>query len=554
MQLGSAPRSGHGGTWSAAGLRADASKGRRFAVLALVLFGTLALQRADAAGETRTLNLFNIHTKDHLTVTYKKNGRFDDAALSSLNRFLRDWRQEKETRMDPQLFDMLWEVHREVKATGPIHVVSGYRSPTTNSMLRGRSRQSGVARTSLHMQGKAIDFTIPSANVADVRAAALRIQGGGVGYYPTSGVPFVHMDVGNVRHWPRMTREQLVKVFPHGRTLHVPTDGEPLPGYQLALADRERGVRPDARVQQPRSLMASLFGGGQENEETEDRTVAATVPAATATSPRRAPAAPAPVQVAANVAAPAVPLPLSRPAVPARPEPPVETFQVASAASTPVPTPTPRPVRLAALSPNQVIEERGFWQGLPDMPPPAQALAAAAPPQTHAPGAPRGARGRTAVDPATTAGLGPFARNDGAPSDTMLGYATPFDSRPALAAARTTPAVITSSGTTSVAVKPSAAPAARSGAVRPNNDPQRLNDPWLRGVVVAQSISRGMTTTTFGAPDFRTLQPFLQKPASTLAMSFSDDPGRGLTTTAFTGSAVVFQATVTFPTRTAALR
>ena len=135
---------------------------------------------------------------------------------------------------------MLWEVHQEVKATGPIHVVCGYRSPATNEMLRSRSRSTGVAKTSLHMQGKAIDFSIPSADVAAVRAAALRIQGGGVGYYPTSGIPFVHMDVGNVRHWPRMTRDQPAKVFPSGRTLHLSTDG-PLPGYELALADAERG-------------------------------------------------------------------------------------------------------------------------------------------------------------------------------------------------------------------------------------------------------------------------------------------------------------------------
>ena len=85
--------------------------------------------------------------------------------------------------------------------------------------------------------GKAIDFFIPGVPLEKVRASALRVQGGGVGYYPTSGSPFVHLDVGSIRHWPRMTHDQLAKVFPDGRTVHVPSDGRPLSGYALALAD-----------------------------------------------------------------------------------------------------------------------------------------------------------------------------------------------------------------------------------------------------------------------------------------------------------------------------
>jgi hypothetical protein len=86
-----------------------------------------------------------------------------------------------------------------------------------------------VARFSQHTLGKAIDFYIPGVSLDKLRATAMKLQGGGVGYYPTSGSPFVHLDVGNVRAWPRMTRQQLVKLFPDGRTAHIPSDGSPLP-------------------------------------------------------------------------------------------------------------------------------------------------------------------------------------------------------------------------------------------------------------------------------------------------------------------------------------
>src|SRR5713226_10190414 len=101
-------------------------------------------------------------------------------------------------------------------------------------MLRHRS--SGVAKFSQHMLGKAVDFYIPGVPLDQLRAAGLRAQRGGVGYYPTSGSPFVHMDTGGVRMWPRMTYDQLARVFPNGKTLYVPSDGRPLPGYDAALA------------------------------------------------------------------------------------------------------------------------------------------------------------------------------------------------------------------------------------------------------------------------------------------------------------------------------
>jgi hypothetical protein len=123
-------------------------------------------------------------------------------------------------------------------------------------MLRRRS--SAVAQFSQHTLGKAMDFFIPGAPLEELRDAGLRLQRGGVGYYPASGSPFVHLDVGSVRHWPRMSHDQLARVFPNGRTVHVPSDGHPLSGYALALADIEkRGSSPPSQT----SLSAAQTAG-----------------------------------------------------------------------------------------------------------------------------------------------------------------------------------------------------------------------------------------------------------------------------------------------------
>src|SRR5262249_18703324 len=118
---------------------------------------------------------------------------------------------DKEITIDPKVLDILWEVHRDVGAKEPIHIVCGYRSPSTNSMLRKRSR--GVAQFSRHMSGQAIDYFIPGGPIGAFRNAGLRLQRGGVGYYPSSGVAFVHMDVGGVRHWPRIPEAQIARIM-----------------------------------------------------------------------------------------------------------------------------------------------------------------------------------------------------------------------------------------------------------------------------------------------------------------------------------------------------
>ena len=204
----------------------------------LLLAGAGSVQDATALNETRTLSFHHTHSGEDLTVTFKRDGRYDEEALKQLNHFLRDWRSQDQTTMDRRLFDILWEVYRDVDGKKPIQIISAYRSPATNSMLRRRS--SGVARFSQHMLGHAMDFFIPEVPLEQVRAAGLRLQRGGVGFYPTSGSPFVHLDTGSIRHWPRMNHDQLARVFPDGRTVHVPSDGKPLKGYELALADIEK--------------------------------------------------------------------------------------------------------------------------------------------------------------------------------------------------------------------------------------------------------------------------------------------------------------------------
>src|SRR5687768_1108930 len=167
-----------------------------------------------ASAETRTLKLLFIHTKEKAEITFKRNGRYDQEGLRKINRLLRDWRRNEPTKMDPRLLDLVWQAYKASGSNEYIHVVSAYRSPATNGMLRSRSK--GVAKKSQHMLGKAMDFYIPGVKLRRLRDIGLTMQGGGVGYYPSSGSPFVHFDVGNVRHWPRMSRKELVAVFPNG--------------------------------------------------------------------------------------------------------------------------------------------------------------------------------------------------------------------------------------------------------------------------------------------------------------------------------------------------
>lgn len=205
-------------------------------VAAVTLLPATAVQ----ASNERALYIHYTHTKETARIVFKKNGQYVQSGLNELNVFLRDWRRNEPARMDPALFDLLWEVYQETGSNQPIHVVSAYRSPATNAMLASQS--SGVADNSQHMAGKAIDFFIPGVPVSKIREIGFRKQVGGVGYYPNSGTAFVHLDTGSVRAWPRMTTAQLQQIFPDGRTLHIPSNGTVLSqvGYRQAQADYQR--------------------------------------------------------------------------------------------------------------------------------------------------------------------------------------------------------------------------------------------------------------------------------------------------------------------------
>ncbi len=226
-------------------------------------------QTAIANGDTRTINLHHAHTKETISATYLVNGQYDRSVLQQLNWFLRDWRRDEPTNMDPRLFDVVWEAYRHAgAATETVHVVSAYRSPETNAMLRSRSR--AVAKYSQHMLGKAMDTTLPGMPMARVREIGMRMQRGGVGYYPSAGTPFVHLDVGNVRSWPRMSYDQLARLFPDGKTVHLPSNGQPLAGYEVARAEieaRNNGAYVQTARRSSGGFLAFLFGGGEEDED-----------------------------------------------------------------------------------------------------------------------------------------------------------------------------------------------------------------------------------------------------------------------------------------------
>ncbi|WP_414468064.1 DUF882 domain-containing protein [Methylobacterium currus] len=205
------------------------------ACLTAVFGSTSGTQDAVANGDTRTISIFHEHTKESAAITFKRDGRYDRAALEQLNWLLRDWRLDEPTKMDPRLFDVVWEAHRAVGSQDAIHVVSAYRSPQTNAALRRRSR--AVAEHSQHMLGKAMDFYLADVSIDQIRAIGMRMQRGGVGWYPQANSPFVHLDVGSVRSWPRMSHDQLARLFPDGRTVHLPADGRPMPGYDSAKAE-----------------------------------------------------------------------------------------------------------------------------------------------------------------------------------------------------------------------------------------------------------------------------------------------------------------------------
>ncbi|WP_262046944.1 DUF882 domain-containing protein [Bradyrhizobium sp. Bra78] len=524
---------------------AGVKAGSRIGLASVLLFAAAgSVHDAAALNETKTLSFHHTHSGEDLTVTFKREGRYDETALKQLNHFLRDWRTQDETVMDRHLFDILWEVYRDVDAKQPIQIISSYRSPATNAMLRRRS--SGVARFSQHMLGHAMDFYIPNVPLEQIRFAGLRLQRGGVGFYPTSGSPFVHLDTGSIRHWPRMTHDQLARVFPDGRTVHVPADGTPLKGYELAKADIERRGSGDDSGSKP-NFFAALFRGKSAPAATSSDEDDEGAPAASAK-----PAAPTVVAAAARPADP-VPTPRAKPSVAA-------TIQLASADAQIVAPPRPKPAPVADKpaagrpadskpeTPADIINARGFWDtpATPQQATPAQ-IAALKARQALA----------SATDPQATASVSnaayqalAYAPASASPVDRVNVVAAsapiPRSGRPASAARNLAPATEINT-VVGKRIDGMVATATRLSAAKGESI-------WLKIVMLSPSASRAMSVTLMGELDTAAMRAYFVKPQSVIAVGFVDDPMQGMSCDSFTGTATAKLETTSFVMRTASLR
>ncbi len=158
---------------------------------------TPALWASLQTGPERTLAFRNLHTGESLRTTFWAQGDYLDDELQAVNHVMRDHRSGDVHPMDPKLLDLLYALQQSVAVNGAFHIISGYRSPGTNQKLRAQG--GGVAKKSLHMQGKAIDIRLPGCPLARLRDAAMALRAGGVGYYAKSD--FIHIDTGRVRRW-----------------------------------------------------------------------------------------------------------------------------------------------------------------------------------------------------------------------------------------------------------------------------------------------------------------------------------------------------------------
>jgi hypothetical protein len=439
--------------------------------------------------------------------------------------------------MDRHLFDILWEVYRDVDGKKPIQIISAYRSPETNAMLRRRSAHTGVARFSQHMLGHAMDFYIPDVPLEQIRYAGLRLQRGGVGFYPTSGSPFVHLDTGNIRHWPRMTHDQLARVFPDGRTVHVPSDGTPLKGYELARAEIERRGNGDdaATVAKPPNLLARLLGGKSNDDEDEG-----SLPAVQAKTV-------AVTQVAA-----------AKPAEPAQ-APRIKAAATLQLAAADMQIVQPKPKQATASekaetkpqTPADIINARGFWDDMPAAPnqaTPAQVAALNA------------RKALASTDPQSTASVpavyqalayAPAESSSSADRAHIVAASAPIprSARPASASRNS----MVANDVTTVVAK---SQGHQDGVVATSTRivASSANDIWMRIVMLAPSASRSMSVTMLGDANLTLLSKLFQKPQATIVMGFSDDPLMGLTTDRFSGPATAPLTTQSFGLRTASLR
>jgi uncharacterized protein YcbK (DUF882 family) len=241
-----------------------------------MLFGDGIVNRdsVNASGETRTISLFHIHTKESLTVTYMQNGRYVPSAMKKINYLLRDWRRDQTIAIDPRTVDLIWEMHEDLGSQSDIRIVCGYRSKQTNAFLKRIGRN--VAKHSQHSEGKAIDFYFPDVPTVKIRNIALYRKVGGVGYYRSAGGPtgFLHVDSAHVRHWgPRISNSQMASALSEGRKYSgrrlsqggsdwaVASAGKPSSsgGLLAFLTGKLKGKQPDVQVQSAPEIQQASY-------------------------------------------------------------------------------------------------------------------------------------------------------------------------------------------------------------------------------------------------------------------------------------------------------
>lgn len=169
----------------------------KFFAGAAIATGSPHLLASSKFGPERRLRLHNLHTGEHVNEVFWAEGEYIADGIQAINSLLRDHRSNQATAMDKQLLNVLIQLQDKLGYRGEVEVISGYRSPQTNEMLRQQGRN--VSKHSLHLKGKAMDIRIPGHSVKDVFGSATQLGAGGVGKYPRSR--FIHIDTGRVRYW-----------------------------------------------------------------------------------------------------------------------------------------------------------------------------------------------------------------------------------------------------------------------------------------------------------------------------------------------------------------
>ena len=281
-----------------------------------------------AGGETRTVSLYHVHTKESITVTYMVKGRYVPSAMKKINYLMRDWRRNEVVTIDPKTVDLMWELHADLGSRAPIHIVCGYRSPKTNAFLKRVGRN--VAKKSQHMVGKAIDLYFPDVPTKKIRNSALVRKIGGVGYYRSSGGPtgFVHLDSGNVRHWgPAIGKTEMAQIF---------RDGRKTMGARL---NRKDAIAVASSEADEASVLEAAYEGVDED--------LATLSEQASKSPAAKPVPQIPKEIVQGY-----PVPKPRPK-------PIEVLMMAAANMTIEPASAPPPTQLVKAKPSVVADNLG---------------------------------------------------------------------------------------------------------------------------------------------------------------------------------------------------